>query len=79
MLPFLDKKKVVTMIMGKRHPDGSIEVGSPDGSDLEGKDAAANDLIKAIHSKDAKAVVEALESIFELYDEDEEDMNHDES
>lgn len=81
MLPFLqDKKQAVAAIMGRRNTDGSMEMGNPDGSSMDGKLEAASELLKALHAKDAKGVMEALESIFELYDNDEnEGESNDES
>lgn len=80
-LPFLqDKKRMVAIIMGKRHDDGSVEVGNPDGSPMDGIMSAAADLMKAIHAKDVKMVAEALKSAFEILDEDEpEEMKEEES
>lgn len=56
MLPFLQPKKMATIVDAKTKPEGGMEDTHHD----DGMMAAAEDLIKAIHSKDAKGVADAL-------------------
>ena len=67
-LPFLKPKHQAGLIMEMRKPDGSSEeTGTEDESD-PGLMSAAEDLIRAIHAKDAKGAMEALKSAFEMMD-----------
>lgn len=64
MLPFLKLKH-------EGSTSGPVEVQkreSDDGADYDMLESAAEDLIKAIHSKDVKAVCEALRASHELCD-----------
>lgn len=62
MLPFLNKKvQQAGVIVKERQPDEK-----PEEKDESGKEAAAKDLINAIHSKDHKAAAQALSDFFEL-------------
>lgn len=61
-LPFLKAKQVAAVIVAHRKPDGSIEVDHEEGEPAPGLMSAAEDLISAVHMKDAKAVAEALQS-----------------
>lgn len=67
-LPFLNPRKVGSVIAAARKPDGSLEpkgeVGEPDHALM----SAAEDLIRAVHMKDANAVVNALQAAFEMMD-----------
>lgn len=68
MLPFLKPEKISSVIMSKRKPDGGAEVVGemePDGDASSSMlQSAAEDLIKAVHSKDASAVAAALEAAY---------------
>ena len=65
MLPFLSKKPQVAGIMTvERKPDEGKE---PE-QDQSGIEAAAGDLIAAIHSKDVRAVAAAIKAAFEIMD-----------
>lgn len=68
MLPFLQPKKIATMMVASKKPDGSIEQEGPADEPNHALLAAAEDLISAVHMKDAKAVAEAIESAFEICD-----------
>lgn len=61
MLPFLDKKKVAATIMDNRKSDGER---SSMGEKKEESDSPAAKLIKAVHDKDATAVMRAFEELF---------------
>lgn len=65
MLPFLKKSKEA----GASGPVETIEREPDDGSSFDSMDAAAQDLIDAVHSKDVKSVASALRSAFELCEE----------
>lgn len=56
MLPFLQPKKMSTVIDAKTKPEGGMEDMHHD----DGMMAAAEDLIKAVHAKDTKGVADAL-------------------
>lgn len=65
MIPFLKNKEASTASASEpiqRKPDDGSE------PDYDGMEAAAEDLIAAVHSKDAKAVAAALRAAFEIAD-----------
>lgn len=69
MLPFLKNKErgLASVIISKRQPSGSIEEMSPEADDSTAAiDSCAGDLIKAIESKDVKAVAAAIQAAFEI-------------
>lgn len=70
MLPFLKKKQQAGIIVKERQPNGSIEhsMDKEESNEDQGLIAAAQDLINAINSKDAKAVSQALQAAFEICD-----------
>jgi hypothetical protein len=68
MLPFLNPKSMPTVMIAARKPSGEIKDLHEEGEHDPGFMAAAEDLISAIHAKDAKGVAEALKSAFELSD-----------
>lgn len=74
-LPFLDdkKKSIADLIVSERRPDESKE---EEAKPSEGLMAASQDLIDAVHSKDASAVHAALMAHREL--QDSEGMDQDE-
>lgn len=47
-------------------PEGGIEVEGTEGEENHALLAAAEDLIRAVHSKDAKAVAAAMEACHEI-------------
>ncbi len=59
MLPFLKPKTVAGIIMTKRKSDGGMELPENEGPEGDSLEACAEDLIRAIHSKDARAVAAA--------------------
>lgn len=67
MLPFMQPKKITSVLVGKKNPDSSLELEASEEMDA-GIMSAAEDLIRAVHSKDAKAVAGALQSAFEMMD-----------
>lgn len=68
MLPFLQPKKITSIMMAVKKPDGSIEQKGPEDEPDHALMSAAEDLISAVHMKDAKAVAEAIKAAFELCD-----------
>lgn len=73
MLPFLKQRKIASVIMAKRKPDGAIEPISEEGEETPELMSAAEDLIRALHSKDAGAVAAALKAAFQMMDSAEEE------
>lgn len=72
MLPFLKpKSQSVGMIVQKRTPDGSID-NAVDESGDPAMEACAEDIMRAIANKDAKALAFAIKSAFECMDSAEE-------
>ncbi len=64
-LPFLQKKKIAGVIISHRKPDGAgIQESHTEGED-PALEACAEDIIRAIHDKDAKHLALALRSAFE--------------
>jgi hypothetical protein len=73
MLPFLSPRKSSSTVMVQSHDDGSQEHLGEEG-DEHGILSAAEDLISAIHSKDAHQVAEALKAAVAMLDNDNEDL-----
>ncbi len=68
MLPFLRKKSEASqpgIIMKTRTPDATTEPEVGDESD-HAIEAAASDLIDAVHSKDIKRTADAIKAAFEI-------------
>jgi len=65
MLPFLAPKKQAGVIMAKRVGE-KTEPMHEEGEHEPGLMAAAEDLISAVHAKDAKAVADAFKAAFEV-------------
>lgn len=69
MLPFLKPKKVASVIVANRQEeDGALESAGPADEMDPGLMAAAEDLIQAVHAKDAHATAMALQSAFDIAD-----------
>ncbi len=67
MLPFLKSKNVAGVIISQRKPDGGMEeMGPGDPAPDAGMEACAEDIMRAIASKDAKAFAVALRAAFEM-------------
>lgn len=68
-LPFLKPRRrdAAVIISTRKAEGGQIEQGE-EGSLPEGLHMASEDLIRAVHSKDAAAVSEALKAAFEILD-----------
>lgn len=64
MLPFLAPRKQAGVIIAKRVGD-KTEAVSEEGEHPPGLMAAAEDLISAVHAKDAKGVADALKAGYE--------------
>lgn len=64
-LPFLRPKAVGAVITTVRKPDGQSEIEQPE-DDSAGLNAAAADLIRAVHAKDEAAVAAAMRAAFEI-------------
>lgn len=76
MLPFLAPKKQAGVIIAKRIGD-KTEAVAEEGEHEPGLMAAAEDLISAVHAKDAKGVADALKASHEVcgsYEEEPSDL-----
>ena len=68
MLPFLQPKKQASVIIARRKSDGSVEAEHEEGEHVPGVMTAAEDLISAVHARDAKGVADAMKAAFEIMD-----------
>lgn len=76
MLPFLKNTKEASM----SEDADPVKRKSDDGEDYDSLEVAAQDLCDAIHSKDSKAVAEALRAAFQICDlEPHEEFDHEDS
>ena len=66
MLPFLKPKITTSVVIAKHKPEGGLEPLHEEGHEMPELVGAAEELISAVHSKDAHAVAEALKSAFEI-------------
>ena len=66
MLPFLPAKKQGSVVVHKVKEDGGLDVGIPEDEKDPGLMAMAEDLIRAVHAKDAAAVVDAMQCAFDM-------------
>jgi hypothetical protein len=66
MLPFLQPKKLASIIMAKHKPEGGVEPMHEEGEASPEVMAIAEDLISAVHAKDANAVASALMAMKEM-------------
>jgi hypothetical protein len=69
MLPFMKPKSVAGLIIQKRSADTGLSAPeSPEPEQDQGLSSAAEDLIRAVHAKDAQGVAAAIRAAFELLD-----------
>jgi hypothetical protein len=68
MLPYLKPRRVAGLIVAKTKPQGGIEDLHEAGSEDEAIIACAEDMIRAMHAKDAKSLASALKAAFEIVD-----------
>lgn len=68
MLPFLQPKKAAAVIIAKRKPEGSAEPMHEEGEEDPALMSCAEDLISAVHAKDAVGVANAMRAAFEVMD-----------
>lgn len=69
MLPFLKPKQVAGIIIAKHKASGGIEPIQEAGEHSAELMMAAEELIRALHAKDAKAVASCLMDAFHAADE----------
>lgn len=62
MLPFLNPRKSASIMIAKRTPEEKTESVKEEGEHHPGLMAAAEDLISAVHAKDAKGVADAMKA-----------------
>lgn len=69
-LPFLKPKasSVAGIIISHRKPDDESQAAPEPGDDTAALEACAEDLLRALASKDAKMVADALKSAYEICD-----------
>lgn len=60
MLPFLQPKKLASVIIAKRNEDGTSKPDEHEGEHTPELIKACEDLISAVHSKDATSVASAI-------------------
>lgn len=65
MLPFMKPKQSGSIIQAK-YSDGGMEIENEEGQHSPGIMSAAEDLISAVHMKDAKGVADALKAHHEM-------------
>lgn len=65
-LPFLKARKVASVIIARRKPDGAIESEKEEGEEDPAMLSVAEELISAVHSKDATRVAAVLEAAFDI-------------
>lgn len=66
MLPFLKPKKLSAIIIHKTKPEGGTEPMHEEGEEMPELVGAAENLISAVHAKDAHATAEAIKAAFEI-------------
>lgn len=66
MLPFLKPKAVSGIIISHRKSDGSDPKNEPEDQEDQGLMACAEQMIRAMHAKDAQGVAEAFKAAFEI-------------
>lgn len=72
MLPFLQPRKMSSVMMAVTKPEGGVENKGPEEEEDHALMSASEDLISAIHAKDATAVAKAWRSGSEILDQDDE-------
>ncbi len=70
MLPFLKPKRMAGIIVAKAKPEGGMEPMNEEGESAPDLMNIAQDLISAVHAKDADAVAMALHEAFECLSSD---------
>lgn len=65
-LPFLKRQQVAGLIISQRKADGTKEETHSDGNENQGLEAAADDILRAITSKDSKHFALALQNFLEI-------------
>jgi len=84
MLPWMkdNKKSVAGLIMAKRKPEGGFAEGGEveESQENYGLTACAEDFLKAVEAKDAKACAKAFQDMFDICEsQPHEEYPHDEN
>lgn len=66
MLPFLQPKKITTVIVDRHRPAGTLDSDGQNAPKYDALLAAADELITATHARNARAVAEAFKAAFEI-------------
>lgn len=77
MLPFLKPKRVAGVIISQRKPDGSNEMKHEEGEEMGEMEVCAEEIIRAISSKDAKALAAAIQAAIEIAQSQPQDAEQD--
>lgn len=65
MLPFMKPKRQAGISISYRKPDGSTEMKHEEGDELNEMEICAEDILRAITNKDAKALASAIQAAIE--------------
>jgi len=74
----MQPKKISSVIIASRKPSGGVKVEHEEGEHDPMLMAAAEELVSAVHAKDAKAVVDAFCALIEAHDMHEDSESSDE-
>lgn len=75
MLPFMKPEKQSSVVVGHKKPSGGIEIDGNEGEPSHAAQAIAEDLIRAVNSKDVKAVAACLEHCFSVMGDQDDDAD----
>lgn len=73
MLPFMKPEKSTSVVVGHAKPSGGVEMDGEEGEPNHAAIAIAQDLIRAVHSKDVNAVAGCLEHAFAVMGDKDDD------
>ena len=68
MLPFLKPKRQAGIMISERKPDGGFAEQNEQAAEDQGLEACADDIIRAINSKDSRELAAAIRAAFEILD-----------
>jgi hypothetical protein len=71
LLPMMDKKKIVSIVLGEEKPQEQDLASGLEPEFMPAYEAAAKDVIESIKSDDPKLMVKALKGFFKLCEKEE--------